>query len=286
MGVHRAVPARRSIGARAAIAAVLLVVLSGGFATAAAASNGTYLRLAHLDDQMAAGELVVSSVADPSRQLMIPGPEYGGLSEYQRIEPGSYVISVRAAGTAGPSLLNTSLDVMPGSAYTLATVGAGEGERGLKVFVDDLTAPPPGQGRLRVINAAAPTVDVRSPQEPFAMGLPRGEVSEYRTVPAGTTMLAVGGPDRPSTDLAIMVEPNQVVSVVLVGRDGAVAARPRIDAGGPPAVPPGPVHAGFGGAAGDQPVGGPGVVVFLMLTVGAAAVSTHLARRTARRRSG
>ena len=286
MGVHRAVPARRSIGTRAAVAAVLLVVLGGGFATPAAASNGTYLRLAHLDDQMAAGELVVSSVADPGRQIRIPGPEYGGLSEYQPIEPGSYVISVRAAGTDGPSLLSTSLDVMAGSAYTLATVGARAGERGLRVFVDDLSAPPPGQGRLRVINAAAPTVDARTAQEPIAAGLPRGEVSEYRTVPAGTTTLAVVGAGRPSTDLAVTVEPNQVVSVVLVDRDGAVAARPRIDAGGPPAVPPGPVHAGFGGAAGDRPAGGPGVVVFLMLTVGAAAVSTHLARRTARRRSG
>ena len=146
MGVHRAVPARRSIGARAAVAAVLLVVLGGGFAAPAAASNGTYLRLAHLDDQMAAGELVVSSVADPGRQIRIPaGPEYGGLSEYQPIEPAADVISVRAARDGRAVAARAGLDVMAGSAYTLATVGARAGERGLRVFVDDLSAPHPAR---------------------------------------------------------------------------------------------------------------------------------------------
>ena len=137
-----------------------------------------------------------------------------------------------------------------------------------------------------MINAAAPTVDARTAQEPIAAGLPRGKVSEYRTVPAGTTTLAVVGAGRPSTDLAVTVEPNQVVSVVLV--DGMVrwprglGSTPadlqryrRAPCTPASAVPPAT------GRPGDQ-----GVVVFLMLTVGAAAVSTHLARRTARRRSG
>ena len=42
-----------------------------------------------------------------------------------------------------------------GSSYTLASVGAAD-KRGLTVFTDDLTAPPAGQARVRVINAAPP----------------------------------------------------------------------------------------------------------------------------------
>ena len=72
------------------------------------------------------------------------------------------------------------------------------------MFTDDLTAPPAGRARVRVINAAppAPVLDVRGPGgSPFSTGLPLAQVSGYRTVDAGTLPLSAGPPGGMGTDL-------------------------------------------------------------------------------------
>jgi hypothetical protein len=54
-----------------------------------------------------------------------------------------------------------------------------------------------------------------------------------------------------------------------------------VDAGGPAVVPPGPVHAGFGGMAGPRPGGAVGSIVLVLLAAVAGGVSVRLARRAA-----
>ena len=70
---------------------------------------------------------------------------------------------------------------------------------------------------------------------------------------------------------------NEVSSVVLISADGALQARVVVDAAGSPVVPPGPVHAGFGGADTAQNRAA-GSVVLIVLAVSAALVSARLAR--------
>ncbi len=282
MGVHRAARRRRSsYSGPAATAAVLLVVMGVLSATPAAAATGTYVRLAQLSADMAGAELVVTSVSNPQRSVVIPGVGYGQLSEYRRVEPGDYLIGLRPAGSGGTPVVSTPLTAAAGAAYTLAAVGGTD--LGVKVLADDLTPPAAGQSRVRVIHAAASPaqLDVRGPAgEPFAMALPRGESSAYRSVPAGRLVLMVSAALSPSTDLPINFGANQVVTVVLTGGDGAVAATVRVDAEGPAALPPGPVNAGFGGGPGSRPGGLAAMVAFLALAVAAAGLSAHLAHRS------
>jgi hypothetical protein len=89
----------------------------------------------------------------------------------------------------------------------------------------------------------------------------------------------VGPPGQPSTDLPVTLAPNQVVSVVLTAADGGTRATVVVDAGGPAVVPPGPVHAGFGGMAGPPPGGAIGSAVLVVLAAVAGGISLRLARR-------
>jgi hypothetical protein len=249
-------------------------------AAPAYAASGTYVRLAQLTENMAGAELVLSSVSDPQRSVTIPGVAYGGLSEYRLIQPGDYVVGVKAVGGDGttPSVTQT-LNAMAGSAYTLASAG---GTGGLAVFTDDLTPPEPGNAKVRVIDAAPPgqPIDVSSPAGVFAQGLDSGKASGYLTFPAGPTTLTVGPAGGTTVDIPITVNANQVASVVLVSRDGKLAADVRVDAEGPTMMPPGPIKAGFGGAAPGRPDPLTGVITFGALAAASAALSAFLSRRS------
>jgi hypothetical protein len=236
------------------------------------------MRLAQLTPDLKGVELTVSSVADPGKNVLIAALGYGELSQYQMLDPGDYVIAVRNPGSSEPSMIGRTLAVKAGAAYTVAAVSAKPGDS-LSVFTDDLTPPPPDRVRMRVINAAppAPVLDV----QPVAPGLAHGQASPYQEVAAGPLQLTVGPPGGPATQLPVTLAANQVASVVLTGGSAGPQARVVVDAGGPAVVPPGPVHAGYGGMAGPRPGGAAGSIVLVLLAAVAGGVSLRLARRTA-----
>jgi Domain of unknown function (DUF4397) len=273
---HRASPTtrpRRTLAAGSGVLAFLLLaaaLLVGPLP--AGASIGTLLRLAQLTPDLKGVELTASSVADPRKTVMISALGYGELSAYQAVEPGDYVIAVRPAGSTEPATVSRTLAVQPGAAYTVAAVSA-KPDGGLAVYTDDLTPPPADRIRMRVINAAPPdpVLDV----QPVAPGLPYGQASPYQEVAPGPMRLTVGPPGGTGSELSVTLVANQVVSVVLTGGPRAMVV---VDAGGPAVVPPGPVHAGFGGTAG-RPGGPVGSAVLVLLAAVAGGVSVRLARR-------
>jgi Domain of unknown function (DUF4397) len=246
----RALRARpRPAGVVAALVAVAAWVLA--FAAPAGADTGTYVRLAQLAPEGGGVAMTVTSASDPSKTVMLPAAMYGGVSDYQRIEPGDYVVAIRPSGDNGPPAVTAALKAVAGASYTLAAVGR-TSTTGLSILTDDLTPPTNGGARLRVVAAApdAATLDVRGPGGvPVALGLATGQAGPYRSVPAGTLTLTAGAPGSSPTPLSVGVGANQVITVVVVSHDGTLAAQPHVDAAGPVAVPPGPVDAGYGGAA-------------------------------------
>jgi uncharacterized protein DUF4397 len=247
--VTRPSAARRVVRVLALV--VFLFALALLAVPGASADSATYVRLAQLSPDMSGVTVSIASVGDPSRDIMLPEEPYGALSAYQRIEPGDYVVTIRGAGNTTTPVVSSALKADAGTSYTLASVGAAD-KRALAVFTDDLTAPPMGRARVRVINAAspAPVLDVRGPGgTPFSTGLPLAQVSGYRTVDAGTLPLSAGPPGGMGTDLAVPVGANQVISVVLVSDGPKITAQPHVDAAGPATVPPGSIAAGYGGAA-------------------------------------
>ncbi len=274
-----AAPRRRAAAAGSGVVALLLLVVGLALApaTAAAAAATSMLRIAQLDPDQGDLELTVSSVADPNQKVLIASLGYGELSDYRNVEAGDYVIATRKAGSTEPPMVAKTVSVQAGTTTTVATVGA---EGGVTTFTDDLSAPDPTQARVRVINAAAPQLDVRGPAgEDIASGLARGAAGPYATLAPGEARLSVTPSGAPAAELPVTLGANEVSSIVLTSSDGALRARVVVDAGGPPVVPPGPVHAGFGGAAADQnPYRSAGSAVLVVLAAAAALVSARLAR--------
>lgn len=243
--------------------------------------SGTLIRLAQLQPDLMDVELVVSSVADSRRSVVSATLHYGDVSAYQALEPGDYVVSMRPAGSTEPAKVSKTVSVQSGTAYTLAAVRHEITPDDIGVFTDELAAPAPGRSRVRVINAVSPPpeLDVRDANDqPVVLALPLAQASPYREVAPGAMRWTVGAPSGPTTSLSFGVDPNEVASVVLTGGDGGPRAMVVVDAGGPAVVPPGPVHAGFGGTAGPAPGGAVGSGVLALLAAVAAGVSIRLAR--------
>lgn len=245
-------PALRRFLAALTVGVLSSLLLGTTLAAPAAAATGTYLRIAHLSPGMASADVSITSVADPARSYRLAGMGYGEVSDYRGIEPGIYTISVRPAGAPpqSPPMLSTTLEVTAGGAYTVVGL-EGPGPT-LRVLTDDLTPAPPGQTRLRVIDAApsVPRLDVAVDGGPvLGAGLAYGAATGYRSVPSGPVTLQVkAGPDR-VVPLPVGLVPGGESTVLVLERDGRVQAAVSVDARGPGEVPTGGIETGRGGTS-------------------------------------
>jgi hypothetical protein len=218
---------------------------------------------------------------------------------YAPLAPGLYVVSV---GSALPVSALLTMRARPGAAYTVAVfVHAGTVQALL--VQDDLTAPPPGFGRVRLVLAAAvaPRAAVSLAAGPvLADAAAFGTVTGYDTVRAGdwrviATTAPVAGrrvPRRPKPrGLAEVAIPSgSLITLVVVDAPaGGLAVRVITDAVGDSRRPGGPVPAGGGGmaAASADHQGGPsadvmGVLELLGVFVLWAAVHALVAARRRR----
>jgi hypothetical protein len=234
--------------------ALLVAGAPAALGAAPAAQGSGYLRLAHLSPDTPHVDVYVASVSAPSRSFTAKGVGYGALSPYQAVQPDTYTISMRAAGAApdSPPVLTTSLTVRPGAAYTVAGLGK-YAELALRVLDDDLTMPPAGQARVRVVQASttAPTLDVSvKGGGAVADGVGFAQVTGYNTVAAGDWTLLAGPSGQQATELPVRLQATGVYTVLLVDRNGGLAAELHTDAiGAGPVVPAGGIETGLGGTA-------------------------------------
>ncbi|MGY1808059.1 class F sortase [Blastococcus sp. SYSU D00669] len=223
----------------------------------AAAADEGLLRVAHLSPDSPAVDMTVDDPGDAVPAVTVAGVGYGTVSDYAPVAPGTYTVSLRAAGAdpAGPPVLSTSVEVGPGTASTVAGVGA-FADLALAVLADDLSRPPSGSARVRVLAAAAgaPVVDVGVPGAPLASGLEFGEAGGYADVPGGPTTLGVAPDGGAPVELPLTVEAGTVYSLLLLDREGGgLDVRLVPDATSSPVVPVGGVETGAGGTS---PLGG------------------------------
>ena len=182
-----------------------------------------------------------------------------------------------------PPILSATVDIAPGAAHTVAGLGY-FADLGLEVLDDDLTLPPAGQARVRVINAAANAqqLDVTLADGTLVTTeLAFATATDYVDVSGGPTTLnatpASGEPMQLPVDLAT----GSVYTIlVLDDENGGMAVQTALDAASPGVVPVGGVETGAGGTT-DR--GGATTAVAVALGMAAAAVLGLLA--TPRRRS-
>ncbi|MCX6032114.1 MAG: DUF4397 domain-containing protein [Chloroflexi bacterium] len=115
------------------------------------------------------------------------------ITGYAALPQGSRQIQLFAAGTTGPVLATTSLDVLADRDTTVVAAPDGSGLQFL-IWPDDNTLPSLGQSRLRIVHAAtgAPAVDVAiSGGLVLAHNLTFGNPTGYLSLPGGPYNLEI-----------------------------------------------------------------------------------------------
>ncbi len=114
--------------------------------TQATRPNGAagFLRVMHGIDGAPAVDVTVNGT------LFAPNLALGGYTSHVAVAPGTYEVSIRAAGTE-QNLLSSSVTVEAGKAVTVAAIGA-PANAGLGVFVDNIDSISPSQARASLIN--------------------------------------------------------------------------------------------------------------------------------------
>jgi hypothetical protein len=245
------------------VALCSLLLAGPAWADDAAAPGTALLRVAHLSPDSPAVDVALTP-AGAGGPLTDPGPDlvdglaYGDVTTFRGLAPGSYAVSVRAAGSspAEPPALSVRVEVPAGAARTVAISGP-FAELSLESLPDDLTPPPQGSARVRVLTAAAgvPAVDVSmAAGAPLATGLAFGGAAGPVTVPSGPgTVLVDGGPGI-RAELPTVFAPGSVVTLLVLDADGGgLTVRVVLDAAGPARTPAGAVEAGSGGSASGWP---------------------------------
>ena len=223
-------------------------------AWAAAPPGQSWVRAAHAVPGLAGMTFTVTGGPDQVSRTLAEDAPYGTVGDYSALPPGRYTAAVRPPGqpTATP-VLTTTFSVGPSSATTLAAIGTTAAPR-LATLTDDLTPPPAGQARVRVLPGAsgAPTVDVKAQDGPvIADGAVFGQASAYADVPAGPWTLDLSGGGKSST-ATVELKAGGVYTVAITDADdGGLRALPVTDALGT-------AQAGgaAGGAAGSGGSGG------------------------------
>lgn len=246
----------------AILGALLLTGLSLLAAPTASAADDGYVRLAHFSPDTPEVDVYLTAFKGSAANTVLKGVSYGTVSPYQRVAPGVYTVAMRAPGSSASStpLLRTNVTVRPGGAYTVAGVGPNSGVR-LRVLTDDLSRPPAGKGRVRVVqaSASAPVVDVvAQPGTVIARGATFPSTTDYADVKAQPWTVRVqprkgsGG----TVQRRVIVRAGSVYSLIVLDKAaGGVQVEALNDAAGSAAMPKGAVATGLGGAAGADDTG-------------------------------
>ena len=246
-------PLARWLRAAGAVLSVAAAVGTVGALPAAAAAPVGYVRLAHLSPDTPDVDVYLSSVGGSGAPQVFPGVGYGVVSKYLSVPTGTYAVAMRGAGAPAtdPPVLTTNVTVEEGKAYSVAGVGR-HADLGLKVIQDDLSPPPGGKAKVRVVQASlrAPALDLSVAGGPsIATNVPFASTTEYLPVPPGRwTLTAKGTAGGPATNLSVHLDSGAVYSVlVLDAPGGGLTAELRLDAAGMGKPPTGGVQTGAGG---------------------------------------
>lgn len=151
--------------------------------------------------------------------------EFRESTQYRSIQPGAYRLEVFPANTKENPLITTTLNLTEGTSQTVLAIGTRDSIRPL-VLRDDLSAPPPGRARIRLVHAGsdAPPLDILIPQlqAPAFQNIRFGEVTQYRVLDAGTYTVVVTPAGNPENEVfrvpSLRIESGAVYTAVVTGR--------------------------------------------------------------------
>jgi len=172
-------------------AGALGVASVAGVGTASADGHREFaiLRVAHFSPDAPNVDVYVNG------HLVFEDAPFGAITEYASLRPGTYTVTVTAAGDADTVAFEGDLDLAAG-AYTVAATGElTEGTFEPLVLQDGSPRAAPGHTKVRLVHASpdAPAVDVTVGDGETTLfdGVSYGHVTDYVTVEGGMYELEV-----------------------------------------------------------------------------------------------
>ncbi len=231
------------------LAALALGLLSGTAAASASQGSG-YLRLAHLSPNTPAVDVYLYSFHNSKAVFVVHHVAYGTISGYEKIPAGEYTVAMRLAGAPAKSspVISTTVNITPGSAFTVAGMGPANGLR-LQVLRDRLSTPK-GKALVRIIQASLRQhqVTIRAGHAVIARHVPFASVTAYKVVKPGTwNVSADGRTARTSSDITLAA--GTIHTIVVLDDPGHLTLDDLVDAAGSRVIPATAPQTGFGGTA-------------------------------------
>lgn len=159
---------------------MVLVALAWSIPVAAQQSATARVRIIHASPDMPPVDVFVDN------EPVLRNVAFAAISEYQNLPAGSHTIAVAPAGQGiGAAAASERLDFQAGTTYSVAAVLLNN--RNFVQFTDDLSAPPEGKARVRVLHFSpdAPGADVEVVNGPtLVQNVAFGTASAYLTVDA------------------------------------------------------------------------------------------------------
>ncbi len=177
---------------------------------------------------------------------------YGGVSKYMPLAPGTYALGMAPTepGTNTP-VVTAEVQVASGTAVTLAALGPNATIH-IATIEDDLTPPPAGTSRARVVQASTTQDDISvrtADGTELAANAVFESVGDYVDLPPGRVDLTLTTPDG-DTPAAVELRDAAAQTIFLLdSSSGELTALAVVDSAGVTETPVGGVATGGGALA-------------------------------------
>jgi LPXTG-motif cell wall-anchored protein len=221
------------------ISAVLVLSLVLG-TSALADGHEARVRVVHASPDAPAVDVWVNGA------VAFSNAPFKGITDYAKLEPGTYSVQVTPTGASEPIVIDASLDLATTTDYTVVAVGQLANIEPL-VLIDNNSAPAAGKAHVRFVHASpdAPAVDiaVANGGPVLFSNVPFKGVGDYLPVDAGTYDLEarLAGTDTVALSVpGVALEEGTVYTIFAMGLAGgepALTAVPSVDASYDMAMP-------------------------------------------------
>jgi hypothetical protein len=195
---------------------LVFLISASTVGTVSAQENEARVRVVHASPDAPAVDILVDG------QKAFSNISFKTITPYAALAPGSHQVQVVAAGTNGPAVINTTLNLSPNTDYTVVASGTLANIAPL-VLTDNNAAPPAGQAKIRLVHAApnAPAVDVAVAGGPVLFSnIAFGQAGAYVPVNAGTYTLEVRPAGTTNAVLSVpgvVLQPGNIYTAFAVG---------------------------------------------------------------------
>jgi len=259
----------------------LALVLVGAAPPAAAQATG-WIRWGNWSPSAPDFDIYLNSFSGSSGMTVIRHVRYGHVSVYRAIPAGQYTVAMRDSGAPAttPPMLSASVQVAPGMAYTIVSMGPAS-HLGVQVLKETMMSSP-GKALVRVVqeSVAQHRVTVNAGRRALGGPLQLGSYTGFLALSPGWQALHANGYSA-ATTRHLYLRANTIHTLVVLDSEEGLRIHSLEDAVGSRAMPIGGAATGLGGTAGRP---GSSPAPWLAIMAGGGLLAAMGAARLRRRR--